>query len=303
MSPGQLQIAVTRLLPYLLKERATEFQSKEDLLTTLVASAAAFPFAPLVYRRGSWCVDGGLSDFQPIVDSHTVTVSPFYFSRADIKPSRYVPLWWALLPPNDPSTIDWIYNLGWEDGLSWLKEHGINTSIATQHPVRDPHPFDVPGKVSLHRFLGYNLDQYSKYVSYMGDAILFVLLLFVWKPFALLMVYLEVLVLLVFHFLKALFLELYDIAPMVLLILALLMPQLNFVIYSTLLILLHKILLFGPCKDNNYQQLWECVKVISSVALVVKLFKTGPSCKSEEPSTHNVAEKTSIFFRISKHFL
>jgi hypothetical protein len=40
---------------------------------------------------GGWCIDGGLSDFQPRLPptaGETVYVNPFYFSDADIKPSR-----------------------------------------------------------------------------------------------------------------------------------------------------------------------------------------------------------------------
>ncbi len=33
-----------------------------------------------------------------------VSVCPFYFSRADIKPSRYIPWWWSVYPP-EPSKL------------------------------------------------------------------------------------------------------------------------------------------------------------------------------------------------------
>jgi hypothetical protein len=35
-------------------------------------------------------MDGGVSDFQPLIDEDTITVSPFYFHRADIKVCIYV---------------------------------------------------------------------------------------------------------------------------------------------------------------------------------------------------------------------
>lgn len=80
---GTLQIAVTRLpslqSPWVKGERATSYKSAEDLKSWLLASSAAFPFAPLVNKNGHWYIDGGLSDFQPVVDSDTLTVSPFYF--------------------------------------------------------------------------------------------------------------------------------------------------------------------------------------------------------------------------------
>ena len=78
LDAGKLQIAITQL-PSLKAERASEFASPQDLKECLLASCAAFPIASLVYRRGGWCVDGGITDFQPIVDHNTLTVSPFYF--------------------------------------------------------------------------------------------------------------------------------------------------------------------------------------------------------------------------------
>jgi hypothetical protein len=105
LKPGKLQLAVTKL-PYFRTERVVEYNSKEELKEALMASIAAFPAAPIVRRKGSWYMDGGVSDFQPVVDENTVTVSPFYFSDCDIRPSRYVPPWCAFLPPKDTNTID-----------------------------------------------------------------------------------------------------------------------------------------------------------------------------------------------------
>lgn len=81
--PGQLQIAITRL-PWFTTERVTLHLSKEDLKLSLLASSAAFPATPLVYRRGCWCMDGGIADFQPVLDADTITVSPFYFRWVEI---------------------------------------------------------------------------------------------------------------------------------------------------------------------------------------------------------------------------
>jgi hypothetical protein len=75
---GRLQIAITQL-PSLARERATKYTSAQDLKDSLLASCAAFPLAHLRFRRGMWCVDGGFTDFQPIMDDETITVSPFYF--------------------------------------------------------------------------------------------------------------------------------------------------------------------------------------------------------------------------------
>ena len=81
---GKLQIASTRL-PWFQHERIVDFSSQIDLKSALLSSAAAFPAASLVQRKSaetgglSWYMDGGLTDFQPIIDESTITVSPFYF--------------------------------------------------------------------------------------------------------------------------------------------------------------------------------------------------------------------------------
>ena len=79
---GKLQIAITQL-PSLKAERAMKYSSPDELKQCLLASCSAFPLAKLIYRNGCWCVDGGLTDFQPVVDDKTITVSPFYFRYLD----------------------------------------------------------------------------------------------------------------------------------------------------------------------------------------------------------------------------
>ena len=316
LSDGQRQVAVTRLLPYFSRERKTSYESEADLLDSLKASAAAFPFAPLVYRHGSWCVDGGLSDFQPVIDSTTVTVSPFYFSCADIKPSRYVPLWWALVPPNDDDTIDWVYNLGWTDGLHWLEKQGIDISVATKVPKRNKHPYDVPGQISMHRFLGYTvMNKFGRYMSYLGDVTLFALLAIIWKPFAMLLIYLEVAVLLIFHFLKAVFLEFLYVWPFIIAVVYWFQPSCAVFSFVLTLGLFHKILIFGPSKLNKWQEVWECLSIFSSTSLIRKSLTTKLSTARKQANSrmdlesyqhrmyHALMEKTSIFYRVARHFL
>lgn len=75
---SRLEIAITKL-PSLQAVRVSNFDTVDDFKSCLLASCAAFPLAPLVYRKGSWWVDGGFTDFQPIVNENTLTVSPFYF--------------------------------------------------------------------------------------------------------------------------------------------------------------------------------------------------------------------------------
>lgn len=163
----KLHVAVTAL-PDFRAVRVSDFASKEDLISALLASAAAFPMAPPVRRQGRWLIDGGISDFQPLIDADaTVTVNPFYFSQADIRPSRYVPAWWSLLPPSHSGTVDWLYDLGYCDALRWMRSSNLEHACAGRcrrdagdllsckhRPAREPHPFDMSNRSSFRRFFG-----------------------------------------------------------------------------------------------------------------------------------------------------
>ena len=85
-------------------------------------------------------------------------VSPFYFSDTDIKPSRYVPLWWAFLPPKSGATVDWLYSLGFHDCLNYFEKRGLSNLQKRNNKMKiiakNPHPYDVRRTVSIHRFLG-----------------------------------------------------------------------------------------------------------------------------------------------------
>jgi hypothetical protein len=143
---GRLQIAVTRL-PFFAPERVVTHESKDELMKSILASCAAFPFTPIVYRNNSWYIDGGLSDFQPMIDDDTITVSPFYFCDCDIKPSRYVPVWWSFFPPKDKATVEWLYKLGWEDCMTYIRSRGIPIDHLAQTQDRESHPYDTPRKI------------------------------------------------------------------------------------------------------------------------------------------------------------
>ncbi|KAI9922809.1 hypothetical protein PsorP6_002545 [Peronosclerospora sorghi] len=118
LNASQQVTIVYTSLSSLKSRRATTFKSVEQITETLLASCCATPIAGLPFKlNGEWVMDGCIFDFQPVYDDKTVTVSPFYFLGADIKPSVYVPMWWSLFPPG-VSDIEWLFDLGYEDGLS-----------------------------------------------------------------------------------------------------------------------------------------------------------------------------------------
>jgi hypothetical protein len=128
---GRLEASVT-VLPFLRNERVGQFHSFEHLKQALLASSCLVPLAgsPVWVDGLGYCIDGGLSDLQllkgmsvggtfskihvkgsPEALRSTITVCPFYSSRADIKPSRYLPPWWAFIPPS-VAELDAVYRLG-----------------------------------------------------------------------------------------------------------------------------------------------------------------------------------------------
>ena len=109
---GGLRVLVTKIPSFAQSAFQTPFASPDDLKQCILASCATFPFAGPVFNGKSWMVDGSYAISNVDNDAGTITVSPFYFSSALIKPSRYVPLWWSLFPPADSETIDWLFRCG-----------------------------------------------------------------------------------------------------------------------------------------------------------------------------------------------
>ena len=386
LEPGQLHVAITRL-PFFQAERQTSFESHADLKTALLASAGCFPFAPLVWRKGYWCIDGGLSDFQPVINEKTITVSPFYFADADIKPSRYVPLWWSFFPPKDEDTIEWLYLLGQEDAMTFFKsvdetveqlsatppspmtsssvgEEGSESIVtaedsdttpffpfspvggvddqgfATDEVVVDglvalsparraslersreeresfkrkrsarmtgfykdsPHDFDIRGRVSFHRFLGYKT-RMNMWVVYICDVALLAFLVLVWKPVALLAIYSELILRMTCHLLLSVCYEFVHLFPMIVLCIALCGPQLVLAHGLILLLLVQKIITVGPVVvfPAHRETLWQTFSCLFSLSLVLRFVSGGIS--AAELRKHDILVEHSMVYRIVRHII
>jgi hypothetical protein len=300
---GKLQIAVTKLWPFMQTERVTEHTSKEDLKLTLMASIAAFPAAPLVFRRGKWFIDGGISDFQPIVDENTITVSPFYFSDCDIKPSRYVPLWWCCIPPKSNDTIDWLYSLGYEDCLAYLEKRGLpivnpNMKKGYEQSFKSSHPYDVPRRVSVHRFLGYNLGNLTHdYISFTMDFLLLVVFLVLLKPLALLFIYVELLLrIIVLAGKRRMLNNSFNITK--------LSPTTPSVSLTFFFLFLVSHTVTSPIRRRGMRsdrKALDCFSCIFSLSLMLRFFSGRPS--SVELRKHDRLARLSILYRIFRHII
>lgn len=181
--PSRLTVVYSSLSNW-ASRRVTQFESQEHLEQSLLASCCAPPIAGMPFKlKDEWVMDGGVFDFQPVFDCHTVTVSPFYCTDASIKPSRYVPMWWAAFPPS-ARDVEWLFDLGYEDGLSWIVKSGLNAK-----PVEIPTKgalYDGDWTTTVGRFMGYR-----GFESRVLDALFVGLFVCLWKPLVFVLLYLE----------------------------------------------------------------------------------------------------------------
>jgi hypothetical protein len=320
---GTLQCAITKL-PSLEKERVMSYTSGEDLLECLMSSCAVYPFAPLVYHRDRWNVDGGFTDFLPLVigegitRENTVTVSPFHCSSCDIKPSRYIPFWWGFVPPNSSETIDWIYALGYEDGISYIEKvykNGVNGVYYKDLPtLKTPlstknHPYyAVPRSITMKRFLGYSIHSVlpassHRWVELTLDAVLFILLILVWKPLIVTLIYVELFIRMVLLLARTFVSEMSALfSPFTMLVGASFMLS-NFLLFFnvTTLIYTRKLLVEGPRDVKKYQDIWKYLSCMASMSLLSKYIPSRPSGCAV--GIHDVLEEVCFTYRMFKFLI
>ena len=141
------------------------------------------------------------------------------------------------MPPKSTDTVDWLYNLGFHDALNYFEKKGLSKfknkirskdKISYKHIDKIPHPYDHRKQVTMHRFLGYDLAKLThEYVSFTLDFFLLVLLLVVWRPLVLLLIYCELILRLVVLIIRTITNEVVLMIPLNLL---------SFVIYQNIYI-------------------------------------------------------------------
>ena len=134
----QLEVYVT-VLPQCRKKIISEFETVDDLEEALLASCCITPLAgwPFPLRKtGELVCDGGLAAFQPRKgEPNVVTVSPFYFTTADIKPDVFIPAWWGLYPPAPDQYFN-VFNIGYNDAVHFL----VRTNRVSKRMLRRLKP-------------------------------------------------------------------------------------------------------------------------------------------------------------------
>lgn len=162
--------------------RATKFISENHLEKCLIASCTAAPIVGMPFKLdGEYVMDGAVFDFQPIIDKETIRISPFYCTDADIRPSQYVPIWWAVYPPSQDD-VRWLFDLGYEDGLAWISRSGV---CKQRLPTRSALPY-YGKKSSVRRVLGYQMGG-----NRLAEMLLLGFFISVWKPVTFFLLYIE----------------------------------------------------------------------------------------------------------------
>jgi hypothetical protein len=325
---GQLTVVYT-ILPFFESFYATTFKSGPDLKQCLLASSAAWPFAPLVYHRDHWLVDGCYSVYQPIVDPGTITVSPLYFADADICPSRYVPIWWGLFPPSCEGTVDWLFELGYSGASKWLdarEKNNSSSSHATDSPPTSDtpmpsssslpfpsqtpanHPYHTPKQLSIHRFLGYDIGRHThSSIASLLNILLFFFVNFFCRPAALLAIYSE-LYLLLFKWISG-YLLLPIVTTPVLRYLSFLFLLLSPPLWIpslllTLLLRSHLTMMRDLSPSHRWISFLESLQCIFSLSLCLRylhLFNT--SIPSQPLKKEKLLLRLSFVYRFVRHFL
>ena len=155
---GRFEISITRIFPWYKNLRVNQFPSYEFLVRALLCSACLVPLAglPMWLPGYGLCFDGGVSDFQlfkglarngTFCKMHCrktnpkdiVVVCPFYSSRADIRPSKFVPIWWAFFPP-EPYKLKELFELGQKDAHAWADKQEEKTPEGSPRRARPSAP-------------------------------------------------------------------------------------------------------------------------------------------------------------------
>ena len=171
--------AYATVLPWCRKKVIGVFTCEEDLKEALAASCCLTPLAgwPFQLREtGEWVCDGGMSAFQPRKgEKNCITVSPIYCTSADIRPLTFLPIWWGLYPPSEKKYRQ-MYDLAYNDAIQYLVE-----------TKRVP-----PSAVKLLKPKAIRAAERPTLFSFFKDFVIVVFFLFVLRPWAMIFIYLEI---------------------------------------------------------------------------------------------------------------
>jgi hypothetical protein len=138
---NKLEMSITRMTLRGLKNlRLKVFETYEFFVRALLCSSNIVPLSglPMWLKGHGLCLDGALTDIQYVSGfkrsgtfsklhcrrkhgRKLIVVSPFYSSRADIKPSKFVPVWWCFFPP-EQYKMKILFEMAQKDAKNWIKK-------------------------------------------------------------------------------------------------------------------------------------------------------------------------------------
>ena len=156
----------------------------------------------------------------------------------------------------------------------------------------------------MHRFLGYNLQSVTNdTVGFAIDFLLLVVLLFIWKPLALLVIYAELLLRVVALCMLTVLQALWDVRPFAVLRQAVMKPYYLALAYFGGMAFLHIVAddAWRQRKLQTRRELMECVVCVASLSLLLRFISGGPS--SVDMRKHDKLHKHSVLYRVFRHII
>lgn len=146
----------------------------------------------------------------------------------------------------------------------------------------------------------------NQYISFSLDLVLLFLLIFILKPLVLVLIYVEL-------FLRMFFLStftvthsLWEISPRSLIHRFVVKPYSNLMFYFTgglVTVPRHSLhaQTFISKRSKMMRELWECIRCVGSLSLLMRFFSGPPS--SKELKQHKKLAKNSLLYRIFHHMI
>lgn len=152
--------------------------------------------------------------------------------------------------------------------------------------------------------MGYDLKKFThEYVSFAVDFILLVILILVVKPTALVLIYIELFLRLLFLSLGTFFHSVKEVLPRALIKKLVIRPYMNIMFYFTGGLVpirhVHHQHHVDADRVKVMRDLWECVMCVGSLSLLMKFFSRGPS--TVESTQHKKLARNSLLYRIFHH--
>lgn len=154
----------------------------------------------------------------------------------------------------------------------------------------------------MHRFLGFDIKNVTHAsVAAVMDFCLYLLLLLVWKPVAVILIYAELLLVGLVSICYAIIHELYVLSPIVFILAILLVRHLWIFLMVICALVVYKMILVGPSAAGKFGEVRDCVSCLGSLSLMARFLPMPPAL--EPPNKHDRLSKLSLVYRVVRHFI